>query len=777
MARRYLTNRSRFLFARIQMDQLRDCLTPARLKASLRGIPSGPMPYAEMYDKTLKIVEDQSEIKRNLAFDILAWIFYSKRTLTTRELLNAVAIQIGVPHLNQENMCAMSTIRSVCAGLVVEDQDGVNVQLVHHTAKEFMRDRQPKWLSDRSGEIARACVTYLSFDAFSSGACPSDESYDQRLVENPFFDYAAWYWADHVRENSLQEDDVVMTLVSKQGHMEAIAQAKMSRILRTYQPGYSQKFLGDMKAGHLIARFGLHITLGRLLKNGMHPDVKDKYGRTALYHAAMEGHMEVIKTLLQNKANVNAQGGFHGNALRAASHQGHLEAVRLLLDHKADVDLPAADSFTAIRAAIVMDRQDVVRLLLERGAKVNLSKPGIETPLITSINHDRRDIAKILLEIGANPDGGNGVKLDSPLVIASRMNRLQIVRLLLEAGAAIDKTSGKRAITPLVAAGEKGHLPIVKVLLEYRPNVNMLVGDTKMTALLLASGQGFVNQAQTLLDAGAFVNLPAGTKKMTPLIAAAEAGRIEVVKLLIERHADVNARDTSLMSALHHAATKGHIEIVKVLVQAGSSISNLDSIGRDAIMCASGHARGHSRTHFPTTVQYLLDHRGACSKEKKLYTASWLDRADLIANLLSQGVNINAQVGAYGCPLYAASFQGHRKSVHLLLAHKADVNGRGDNKKTPLMIAIEFRFLDLVRKFISAGSDVNAVDSSGRTALHIAAEHAANMDLWNILVDAGCSLKALDNQGCGPLFYARRRGCTPIVEDILGRLKAAEQAG
>ncbi|CAD0098231.1 unnamed protein product [Aureobasidium mustum] len=622
-----------FLFARIQMDQLRDCLTPNSLKSSLQGIPSGPGAYADMYDKTLKIVEDQSEIKRNLAFNVLSWMFYSKRTLTTLELLTAVAIEIGVPHLNQENI---------------------------------------------------------------RGACPSDEAYNQRLVENPFFDYAAWYWADHVRENSLQEDEVVTRLVLQQENMAAVAQAKMSRILRSYQPGYSQKFLGSMKVGHVIARFGLDITLKRLLESGMHPDVKDKWGRTALYHAAIEGHGDVIEMLLQNKANVNAQGGPHGNALRAASHNGHYEVVKILLDHKADVNLPAADSITALRAAIVMDRQDVVRLLLERGANVNPREPGIDTPLTTSINHDRRDISKTLLDNGANPNGVDGTKLDPPLVIASRMHRLHIVKLLLEAGAAIDKTSG-RGITPLAAAAGKGHFAVVKVLLDRRPKVDMLVGDTKTTVLLMVSGLGFVKHAETLLDAGASVNLPAGTTEKTPLIAAAEAGRIEVVKLLIDRRADVNAQDMSSMSALHHAATKGHIEIVKVLVQAGSSISNTDRIGRDAIMCASGHARGHSRTHFPTTVQYLLDHRGDCSKEKQLYTASWLNRADLVASLLGQGVDVNARGGFYGSPLYAAAFQGHRKTVDVLLAHKADVNRRGENMGTPLLIATEFGFLDLVK--------------------------------------------------------------------------------
>jgi ankyrin repeat protein len=46
----------------------------------------------------------------------------------------------------------------------------------------------------------------------------------------------------------------------------------------------------------------------------------------------------LVKLLLDNKTDVNAQGGHYGNALYAASERGKKETVQLLLDNEAKID-------------------------------------------------------------------------------------------------------------------------------------------------------------------------------------------------------------------------------------------------------------------------------------------------------------------------------------------------------------------------------------------------------------------------------------------------------
>jgi ankyrin repeat protein len=56
-----------------------------------------------------------------------------------------------------------------------------------------------------------------------------------------------------------------------------------------------------------------------------------EYGN-ALQAASARGHEQVVKTLLDKGAEVNAQGGKYGNALYAASCKGHKQVVKMLLD-------------------------------------------------------------------------------------------------------------------------------------------------------------------------------------------------------------------------------------------------------------------------------------------------------------------------------------------------------------------------------------------------------------------------------------------------------------
>jgi ankyrin repeat protein len=54
--------------------------------------------------------------------------------------------------------------------------------------------------------------------------------------------------------------------------------------------------------------------------------------------ASENGHLEVVRTLLAAKADVNATTASGATALILASQQGHLEVVRALLDANADVN-------------------------------------------------------------------------------------------------------------------------------------------------------------------------------------------------------------------------------------------------------------------------------------------------------------------------------------------------------------------------------------------------------------------------------------------------------
>ncbi|KAK4220622.1 hypothetical protein QBC38DRAFT_525549, partial [Podospora fimiseda] len=100
--------------------------------------------------------------------------------------------------------------------------------------------------------------------------------------------------------------------------------------------------------------------------------LNDEYGN-ALQAASLEGHQEIVKLLLDEGADVNAQGGLYDNALQAASLEGHQEIVKLLLDKGAGVNEQGGFYGNALQAASSKDHQEIVKLLLDKGAKERTS--------------------------------------------------------------------------------------------------------------------------------------------------------------------------------------------------------------------------------------------------------------------------------------------------------------------------------------------------------------------------------------------------------------------
>ena len=88
-------------------------------------------------------------------------------------------------------------------------------------------------------------------------------------------------------------------------------------------------------------------------------NAKNKDGETALMLASSEGHLEMVKLLVENGAN-------YTNALRLASREGHLEVVKYLIEKGADVNAKDNEGKTALDLA---DTEEIEEVLRKAGAK------------------------------------------------------------------------------------------------------------------------------------------------------------------------------------------------------------------------------------------------------------------------------------------------------------------------------------------------------------------------------------------------------------------------
>ncbi|WP_353279746.1 ankyrin repeat domain-containing protein [Wolbachia endosymbiont (group B) of Xanthorhoe designata] len=105
----------------------------------------------------------------------------------------------------------------------------------------------------------------------------------------------------------------------------------------------------------------------RLIKKGVNVYARDKVNRTFLHWSVENGHVDIVKLLLDYGADVNAQlaGKYSGvTPLHFAVLGHHTNIVKYLLDYGADVNVKAKKGITPLVFALKFGHSKVVDLLL-----------------------------------------------------------------------------------------------------------------------------------------------------------------------------------------------------------------------------------------------------------------------------------------------------------------------------------------------------------------------------------------------------------------------------
>ncbi|KAF2200242.1 ankyrin, partial [Delitschia confertaspora ATCC 74209] len=363
-----------FLLARLHVDTLLDKTTTKDVKSTLAKLSKGSAALDDAYKVALQRIESQLDGHHKLAKKVLLWITFAKRPLTTAEICCALAVEPEEEELDRENIPDIEDLVSVCAGLVVVDQESAIVRLVHYTTQEYFERMRATWNPGAQLEIVTTCLTYLSFGAFRSGSCSTDEEFYQRLQQNEFLDYAAMHWGEHAREIECEVSSLASTFLFEDSLLSCATQVLSAPKNIRYR-FHSQHFPGGTNL-HYTSQFGLTQITKDLLRRTKEKyvdaiNMTDTLGRTPLVLAAGNGHDETAKLLLDKGADINGQGRFYRNALQEASFQGHEQVVKLLLEKNADVNAQGGEYGNALQAASFRGHEQVVKLLLEKNADVN----------------------------------------------------------------------------------------------------------------------------------------------------------------------------------------------------------------------------------------------------------------------------------------------------------------------------------------------------------------------------------------------------------------------
>jgi len=129
--------------------------------------------------------------------------------------------------------------------------------------------------------------------------------------------------------------------------------------------------------------------------------------RLNLFDACAIGKVDRVKSILKRKPkllNEFAPDGFQPLGLAALF--GHVEVVRFLLESGAEVNTPSQNGLkvTPLHSTAAGRHYEITMLLLERGANPNLRQEGDFVPLHSAAQNGQIEMVKILLQYGADKD-------------------------------------------------------------------------------------------------------------------------------------------------------------------------------------------------------------------------------------------------------------------------------------------------------------------------------------------------------------------------------------
>lgn len=437
-----------------------------------------------------------------------------------------------------------------------------------------------------------------------------------------------------------------------------------------------------------------------------------------------------------------------GEDLVTAVRDGNIAAVRALLKQGVDVNAVQGDGATPLHWAVHVDDLNAVELLIRAGARVDAANDTGVTPLYLACMNRNAPVVEKLLAAGANPNVTllNG---ETVLMMCARSGTVAAVRNLLVRGAAVNAKEPLHHQTALMWAVAQRRPDVVETLIEAgadiharsrsfpqvvtaeetqragREELNYTLLRGGSTPLLFAARVGDTDSARLLIDAGADVNdsLPDGTSALT---LAAHSGQGATAMLLLERGANPDAAAIGY-TALHAAVLRDEPELVKALIKHGAN-PNLPIIRGTPSRRANGHqfellAPLFGATPYALAAQYLeiemmraLAEGGADTRQPK--------RDGTTPLMLAVGT--------------LASLSVDRRSHRVL--DGARVEDESD-------------VLPAVAAAIELGSDINAANAQGDTALHSAASQGFSRVVL-LLTEKGADLNVKNKRGQTPLRAA-----------------------
>ena len=718
-----------YLWLHLILDQIRNSDNAGNKKAIRREIQAIPQSVSKAYEAILAKTKDKP-----LATKLLHIIVGAETALTLEELNVAMSMEDDsrcYKDLELESVGAFEIrVKSICGLFIYTDRS--KVFLIHQTAKEFLRWNQDisetptgMWQHSLKPEesnslLAGICVSLLMFDDFEtdplSAECldhdVSTVQLEQYCDSHVLLKYASQWWTEHLKSSLPERQIALIHNTARLCKVRSRRCCTWLRVKRFVEDSYQPSGFTDLI---LACDLGLVDLVKHVLSRRVDVNARDREGATALNRAVSEGSVDVVRTLLDYGADIEAgdwdtpwreevdENGserdvkmFSGRPLMLATMNEDHRMMRELLAAGADPEARSkVESFkgeSALHFAATLGEEQTMRILLDHGADVNARaegtgefhsmarqqllkvKGGFEahgTTLETAVGQDDAAKVGLLLSFGADPEAEIHLNDEDDNIQSSPSSHDSNKAI----SGSVCENNGQDA-----SEGSTLDEDIEHISAAGSSRTGSFGKDDRLFGELIST-----NEAEHLNQAGrghvifeVDFDRVIATFEDDVHIGPTFDGKLPPRQIVEEW--ERTTKTISKLTVFHYAASRGVEDVVRLFLQ-------------------------NMALKKPASL--------APAEPTALHLATLLGSSQVVNMILDRTVNVNPKDLEGRTPLHLAVYCGYDRVVNVLLEHGADTNAQDYNGSTPLHIAILMSYDLIVEDLLDYGADIYIEDNNG----------------------------------------------------------------
>jgi ankyrin repeat protein/predicted DNA-binding WGR domain protein len=485
---------------------------------------------------------------------------------------------------------------------------------------------------------------------------------------------------------------------------------------------------------------------------GVNINHQDFLGNTplSLVSSKFLDRVDVLKVLLENKADPNIANKKHQTPIFSAANSGNLEVIELLKSYNANLDLEDENSLSPLTILIRDKNITGIEKIISIGANVNFTDKFHRNSLHWAINYADHtanssfEIEDILIRNGVHintKDKLGRTPLHYPFVKITDFTVIHCIDPIESVNSLLEKKNLKIdehdifGYTPLMYASQRGSLVSALYLLDKKAELNTanVEGNSPLGIAMMNQHD---NLAITLLNNGANWN--------TSIKIYHKEKRANVYSRVLERikegkELNLSEYFKSELETRDEAAeekNKDYNSVTQMHIFRWAIRNNWQGLAY--MILSKGYDIGEAvystilerkfnytftlLTKREENTPYLFVGENGDNIAHLISLYSGEIRRDLLEKifrvLIKKGIEINCRNKDGHLSIHCAAICGSKIMIEFLMEHKIDPNEKDNKGRTALMLAAQKLKFEAIMCLFPHMKEKNETDAEGRSVLH-----------------------------------------------------------